>query len=82
MWTLSRAWLSARPSMVSEMSPSSMRMPPMVELCATPTCTAHCNPHPAAAQLLTPHSWLLATIAISPAHRVPWLLAESLTHTK
>ena len=36
---------------------------------------------PPAAQLLTPHSWLLATIAISPAHRVPWLLAESLTHT-
>ena len=39
-------------------------------------------PAPAAAQLLTPHSWLLATIAISPAHRVPWLLAESLTHTQ
>ena len=38
-------------------------------------------PPPAAAQLLTPHRWLLATIAISPAHRVPWLLAESLTHT-
>ena len=36
---------------------------------------------PCCCSLLTPHRWLLATIAISPAHRVPWLLAESLTHT-
>ena len=46
------------------------------------TVTVTAAPPPPAAQLLTPHSWLLATIAISPAHRVPWLLAESLTHTK